>query len=419
MGILPKIENQPIQTGLNLLCLTGFLFWSAALPWAQVQETRFTSIALFVILGSWLFQLPFGFRLKPISPEFKALVMIFLFIGILPLLDFWRWRFPIESLKSFQLRLPFLFMPFLIWNFEEKWPENWVRLAFGSFGLSLLLTIAFSLFQGPSKIWNLLHSNHSADLELIIERPYYGLILGSVIPLFFFIFPKNRSFLFVLVPSILAFLVLILAKFALVSIFGVACLWGLFALFQTLQSQWQKRIFWMVTSSCLVIGLGCLVQSSLLQAVGTKEGIPTEQFGMAYTNSVNTRLVIWKAALEILRNDHNWIFGLGTENIQPALDAIYQRENVYVFQQHFNPHNLFLYFSLQYGIAGFILPVVWFMVMAFRGANSAKLSFLLIWTFVFFCMQTEVVINRELGVHFILWLALVLTFSDLNEKQLS
>lgn len=419
MAGFPKIDRVSLLFGLNKLGFWGFLFWSVALPWAQVQEHRFTSIALFIILGSWLLKQFVSMDFKGFSSPFKPVFIVFFFFAILPLLDFWRWQFPVESLREFQIRLPFLVMPFLVWNFQPFWPENWWKLAFGLFGLSLGLTVLFSLAQGPGQIWNLIHSDHSTDLVLIMQRPFYGLILGAFIISFPAIFPKHRFVFLFLILATLAFLILILTKVALISLLFVCLLSGIFKLFQRVHSPIQTLIFWIGIGICLAFGINYFIQSPYYQDIISTGEIQYQNLGKTYSNSFNTRLIIWKAAFEVLQTDRNWMFGLGTCNFQPALDVIYQRENEFVFAQHFNPHNLFLYLGLQYGLLGFCVPILGFWFLVHRQGFPFQPRSFLVLAFIFMCAQSEIFINRELGVHFIIWIALILTFNDLNEKSTS
>lgn len=419
MAGFPKIDRSSFLSGLNGLGLFGFLFWSVALPWAQIQEHRFTSIALFIILGSWLLKQFASMDFKLFSSHFKPVFLVFFFLAILPLLDFWRWQFPMESLKEFQIRLPFLAMPYLVWNFQPSWKANWWKLAFALFGLSLGFTLVFSLAQGPDQIWNLIHSDHSTDLILIMQRPFYGLILGAFLIAFPAIFPNLRVVFLFLGLTTLAFLVLILTKVALISLLLVCLLLGIFKLYQQVHTPTKSLIFFTGIGLCLGCVVWYFIQSPYYQDIISTGEIGYQNLGKTYSNSFNTRLIIWKAAIEVLHTDRNWMFGLGTCNFQPALDAIYQRENEFVFAQHFNPHNLLLYFGLQYGFLGFCLPIlgIWFLVHR-RGFPFQTRSFFVL-IFIFMCSQSEIFINRELGVHFIMWITLILTFNDLNEKSTS
>lgn len=416
MGSIHNVRFEKIRRLWNWLGFLAFLFWSAAIPFAQVQQTRFTGIALFILLGSWLFQLPFRIKFQPFPKNYLFFLLIWAFLAVLPILDFWRWLHPEESWKIIQLRLPFLILPFLVWQLSPYWPVKWPIYSFLVFCTTLFIGIVISISQGPAYIWNTLHSEQSDSLKLVIQRPFYGLILGAIFLTIPLVFDKMNKVVFgTIAVGIVAFLGLIMTKFPLISLFATLGISALWFVFQHAKTQIQKLSIVLLLGVSIGFGLVRLAHSPMFSDILETGTIRFETVDKAYSNSVNTRLIIWRAAFEILEKDQNWLFGLGTNNTQEELDAIYLRVNEHVYRNHLGTHNLILYLTLQYGFLGGMLPVILFGSILFSIPKSRRLKVLPVLVFIFFCSQTEVIINRELGVHFLTWVSLVLIFKELNE----
>lgn len=71
-------------------------------------------------------------------------------------------------------------------------------------------------------------------------------------------------------------------------------------------------------------------------------------------NSLLQRFEHWKAAIDIIEG--NWIFGVGTGDVQTAFNESYSRNNSKLDPKHWNrAHNQLLTFWVSFGIFGFLL----------------------------------------------------------------
>jgi hypothetical protein len=71
-------------------------------------------------------------------------------------------------------------------------------------------------------------------------------------------------------------------------------------------------------------------------------------------NSLLQRFEHWKAALDIIGD--NWLFGVGTGDVQSAFDSSYTKNNSKLEPTHWNrAHNQFLTFWVSFGVFGFLL----------------------------------------------------------------
>lgn len=419
MGIFSKIKQIQSVPVFPFLGLSGWYIWSAAIPFAQIQTTRFTGIGLFVLLGATILHCANqNWKIRSIPANYHSIIWIWLIFALLPFADFWRWNHPLDALKLVQVHLPMVFLPFSLWQISESWPESWPQHSLKIFGISLVINVIISLGLGPAFIWQMLHSEHSAELSLAMQRPFYGLLLGASVWLLVPVIPKKLWIvsLFYLV-FVLSFLALILAKFAIISL--IISVFGFIVYF--LWNQLETRNFRLIIISLLALflmaGMWSFTKTKIFHDLSRKGSIQYETLGRTYSNSANTRLVIWKSAFQVLAKDKNWLFGLGTANAQEALDKEYEMENIYVYSAHFNAHNVLIYMWLQYGMVGLAFMVCLFLFFARVAMTSLGSSGFFLWFFLLLVSQTEVFFNREMGAHFFLWVSLVPFFLKLVKNE--
>jgi O-antigen ligase len=99
--------------------------------------------------------------------------------------------------------------------------------------------------------------------------------------------------------------------------------------------------------------------------------------------SNSERLVVWKAAIEVIKE--NPVFGVGTGDVKDALLSEYQKENrVMVYNMRLNAHNQYLQTYIALGIFGALLLVIYLVVpawFALRKIHFIYFSFLAVFAF--------------------------------------
>jgi O-antigen ligase len=141
-----------------------------------------------------------------------------------------------------------------------------------------------------------------------------------------------------------------------------------------------------------------ILNSEAFHQVVDLGGIHFETIPKTYSNSVNNRLILWRASWEVLSQGNHWMTGFSPEQLQLVLDQQVAVHNGYLTTQHLNPHNQFLYLVLKYGIPG-VLTFIFLWYRIFRSALIQKNAYWLgLWSFVFICCFTEVYLDRELGI---------------------
>lgn len=311
-----------------------------------------------------------------------------------------------------------LFLPYLVWQLSPGWPKGWVTIGFWVTGFFLLLNMAWSFRLGPQHIWSTLHSEQPANLSLGMHRPYYGLLVGSFAFLQYVFIPRARWIFYPLILLLfIGFLVLILAKFALISM-ALAAITGLLIwAYLSSKNSWMKAGIVMGFFLLISFSAHSFFQSNLWNDIKNGGEIRYETIQKTYSNSANTRLIIWKASWKLLTEGQTWIWGLGTANTQDKLDEIYLKVNPHVYEGHFSPHNTLIFIALQYGIIGLAIFLYGFLRLLLLFKVRDGLAPILVWFFIFLCSQTEIFISRELGVHFILWVSIVLIFRQTEKKS--
>ena len=150
-----------------------------------------------------------------------------------------------------------------------------------------------------------------------------------------------------------------------------------------------------------------------------------DQFGL--DSSLDTwektnRVHIWKSSMEIFKE--NPLVGVGTGDINDELNRRFMVNNQkYLAIQNTNTHNQFLDYLIKYGILGFALIAFSFVIFfkeAWKEPNGLFLMFLVL---CIFCMITENILNRQLGIVFFFFLNSMFFFSGpsflkFNQKEL-
>lgn len=384
--------------------LFAMMAWTAALPFAQIQKTRFTSVFLFVLLGAFLIRFAFQRSFRIIPKDHQKLCWAFLLFTLFPLLDFFRWESAKAGEEAVLLRLPFLVLPFLVVQFEKDWPFFWRKLAISVLLFSFLLCHFLIGLQGVEKVYAAARTDFYPDIRFYLHRPYTGLIAGIFLWLAFGIFRNNLwRIAALLVFGGLQFWVL--SKFSLLAFSLCLVVYLYFSLPAGGNSRKVVLVMSLLAAGFLAFRIS---RSQAFKELISTGGIDFNTVSKTYSNSINNRSLLWQAAFQLLARDHNWVFGLGTGNFQDLLDAEVGKYNDYLPGQHLNPHNIFLYYGLQYGLAGFALLIFFLLAWTGEARQSGKRHLVYMAIFMLLCCQTEIFLDRELGIQLFLWVAVVL-----------
>lgn len=136
-------------------------------------------------------------------------------------------------------------------------------------------------------------------------------------------------------------------------------------------------------------------------------------------NGTNVRSGIFTCNAELL--DDNWLWGLGTGNVQQALNDCLGKFDTSVYESHdYNTHNEYLNSWLTAGILGllaFVGTLLYSFWLAFKNENRLHVYFL---AFMCICFLTENYLERQAGVTlFALMQMLFLAINPHKEKEMA
>jgi len=399
------------------LAFFGFCVWSFAIPFAQIQKIRLTAISIFVIIGALLIFLPGKTSFRRIGKGFSPFLLIFFFIGILPLLDFWRWENQKMAMDSLVLRLPMVVIPFTLYQFSFFWPSNWKVIIIFCLFISSIINISYFSTQGIEIIYSSVRNN--LDHLLIrysISRPYFGFLLGISFCSLLYIF-KNKSNigLILIFLTFNIFEYFIVGKLFLVSSF----ICSLIYYFYLIRNKLNLIIF---SATFCLISLGFtatkIIETKAYLELKNQGGFEFSTIPKYYSNSINSRIILWKSSWDLLKQNYVWIFGLGTQNFQNKLDDEVEKYNSYLSNQHLTSHNLFLGFWIQYGFLGLITMLILFYLFFRESIVRKNISLFLLSLFLFLSVQTEIYLDREMGVHLFIWLLITIYLPVVSQCKL-
>jgi O-antigen ligase len=132
-------------------------------------------------------------------------------------------------------------------------------------------------------------------------------------------------------------------------------------------------------------------------------------------NGTNVRSGVFACDLQLLKE--HWLWGVGTGNIQPALNGCLSQYNTHVYKEfNYNTHNEYLNMWITTGLFGF---VVWLgcllypLVKSIRHKHWIHAYFLL---FMGICFVTENYLDRQMGVTFFAMMQTLFFFKTFKEE---
>ncbi|MES2780719.1 MAG: O-antigen ligase family protein [Bacteroidota bacterium] len=136
-------------------------------------------------------------------------------------------------------------------------------------------------------------------------------------------------------------------------------------------------------------------------------------------NGTNVRSGIFTCNAELLKE--HWVWGLGTGNVQDALNTCLGKFDTNVYESHdYNTHNEYLNSWLTAGVLGllsFVGTLLYSFWLAFRSQNHLHVYFL---AFMCICFLTENYLERQAGVTlFALMQMLFLAVNHTKEKEMA
>jgi hypothetical protein len=393
------------------LASVGLLLWSASLPFAMAQSVRFTSVFLFVIAGGFLLHcLAHGFHFFRISLADFKLILPLMLLAVLPLLHF----FSGYNKRELLLLAPLFFVPWMLFYLKEEFPRMLQRGVLLSLAASCLVLVLLLTAKNPLLVWHSVRSEQELPDIFLLARPQMGLLTGLLFFLSVHFLILQKKLWRMLLPLMVAAGILfwILAKMAIIAL-GISILFLSFILLK------NRPLVLVVSSGFLMIlvisGAIWLFQSGLPQEALSRDGLSFQKYPKAMVNSINSRIVLWKAGKDVLMESSGLICGIPSAQLELKLKAATANYNAYLAGQNLNPHNQPLYMLLHYGFAGLlVLLLIWYRLFEKVRKYPALLAAVL---FLLICSQSEIYLDREFGTQLFMLVFIVFGLLPVNKSK--
>jgi O-antigen ligase len=193
---------------------------------------------------------------------------------------------------------------------------------------------------------------------------------------------KIRTLLFVL-ALYLSFVIILLSSKA--GIFSLLFLFLIITIYIIVINKqvWKGLIFFFLVLMTFYAGYNFL--PAIAARFKRAESVLAEQKKSSpeTMESNSERLVVWKAGIEVIRE--NPVFGVGPGDVKDALLSEYQKENrLLVYNMRLNAHNQYLQTYIALGIFGTLLLIIYLVVpgwFAIRRIHFIYFSFLAVFAF--------------------------------------
>jgi O-antigen ligase len=162
---------------------------------------------------------------------------------------------------------------------------------------------------------------------------------------------------------------------------------------------------------CVVLFLSPMVQNRLNEMTAKNMQAPQGN----NDNGTNVRSGIFACDMALL--SQHWLWGVGTGNIQQALNNCLSQYNTHVYQQfNYNTHNEYLNSWLTCGILGFMIFVGCLVYAMVKSVQSKQWLHLYFMVFMCICFLTENYLDRQIGVAFFALLQTLFFFKTLRQQ---
>lgn len=206
----------------------------------------------------------------------------------------------------------------------------------------------------------------------------------------------------------------------LYAILVAACFgYGIFLLFK------QKKYMPLIGSVCILViivflGVKSLSQTFVVERFANElEWELSEQINTTYNNKndADSRIARWNSALQAI--SERPVFGYGTYTEKEILADFYLKNNLMVsYNNRYDAHNLYLSFSLEYGIVGLALFLFFLISNLIFAIRQQDLEFFFLFFMIVAISFFESYLQNNAAITFVALFGTVMFFSNLpNSKK--
>ncbi len=295
-----------------------------------------------------------------------------------------------EALSSIEIKLPFIFLPLLI--FTSNFNELQLKKIVISF-VSGCVLLAFTCLFRATYLYYAMDTNafFYSDFTYFLHPSYFSMYFvfaQLIVMLYYKTWLSHLKYLNLKIGFIsLVFLVCIFlasSKMGVITAFTILPV-TLFVLL--INRGYKKSMIVFLVALISIIGIAYKLFPSPFQRLQTAFTVTTssQSIDLSATESTAVRILIWKQAINIIKE--NFVFGTTPGDANDALYQSYQKNGLTgAIKKKLNAHNQFLQTFIGTGILGFILlflMTIGAIVFGFIKRNYALVLFNFLITFNF------------------------------------
>ena len=377
------------------------LFVAVLIPNTDSLPVRLASVSILLVGLWWIASGNFKLKLSRLRENKLLWLFLALFLINIPGL-----LFTDHSASGFEMlgrKLPLLLFPLVIGTSFDltKQQINQILIAFIT---GLFLMSLFTFREGIVVLLDREDLTTMVDLTLL-HRPYAGLFsafsLVALVHLYRQYTPTiAKAAIALAIPYFVFYIYILYAKMTVIALLVLAL---------ALAIWWLGRKISKTASivACLLFIAGFIgfvatneKASTVVEKVMRFEDFSYQEYNIHLVSSVNIRYINWGCSIETIRQDRNWLTGLGIGHAQPLLNACYKDRNPWIFEQSMNSHNEYLDEILRNGIIGLLILIAVLLAAScksIRDGNYLYFSFILLLAVSFI---TENFLARQAGIMF-------------------
>lgn len=318
---------------------------------------------------------------------------------------------------EFEKKLLFLFAPLAFYlneNLESKFKIEYAVNTFISSVSILSMVVILNLLFWGNLFDKATYLNGAFELRKLFEdlsgqHPiYYGLFSTTASLWIVYYFDKYSKGLKWLLGVSLFFMILlnllIAAKMPLIILF-IGLMWIAYKKVGN-----KKRLVIIYVIACIVmISVSCLIPSLRTRLLEISNYFQNQN----PNNTLIERSIIFNCSKSIFIGD--FLTGIGARNTQGLIDYCYIWIKFYKgLNAHFNSHNQFLTFGINYGI-GMLAVFISLLALIYKKVRKYPLGFVFFFSLILI-MLTESILERQMGVYYFLFFGLLFLSTTYNKN---
>jgi hypothetical protein len=374
------------QVNYVLLCALAFL-----LPFSMYQTVRFTGITIILLAANMLLSKQWlKVKFKDLEVYSQAILGLFL-------LSVFGYFFS-ENLKSagqlLESRVILVALPLIYWVMGM--PDKKLLIAmFWATYIGVLISSLLIFRQGLAPFTQVIDAsgcfNCVVEVLIPMHRPYYGLIIVSIISFSLAQLPKLTGVQRFVIIVVNCYLLIILG-FMMPKMVLLASVIGLLVIITRYLFDLKSAIGKIIARGAIIGVLVGTVFALNLVYNQAQESTTTLQ------TSVISRQLLWNAAFEELKNPSTLIFGVGLGDEADVLGAYLESTLTDPNQPKLNAHNQYLSEWIKFGIAGLVCILIVGVYPVYIAWKSGVLWLLFIAVVWALNLLTENYLHREAGL---------------------